>query len=128
MANQKIHKKEQIIMNQLTTSGIILAAVAAITIFADYCIDAWFDFKDRAKYRRQINPENIEISVHELLDIELRQLLREEKIKEKTKAMGQHPSTYRKPSADLNNETKEILTRLTESQANKHRNQKWWGD
>jgi hypothetical protein len=115
-------------MNTFSIAGIIILAVAILTIICDNMVDAWFDFKDRAKYRRQMNPQNIEKSSQELLDLELRQLLHEEKIKERTKSISQHPSTYRKPSGGLNNETKEILAKLTQSPAAKRSNQKWWGD
>jgi hypothetical protein len=104
-------------MNQLTTFGIILAAVAAITIFADYLIDAWFDAVDRAKYRRASNPQNIEKNTQDLLELELQQFLLEEEIKEKARNRMEHPTSYSKTiGGSLDGETKEILARLTKPQ------------
>jgi hypothetical protein len=34
-------------MSQIATFGIILLAMAAVVIFADYLIDAWYDWVDR---------------------------------------------------------------------------------
>jgi hypothetical protein len=34
-------------MSQNATFGIILLAMAAVVIFADYLIDAWYDWVDR---------------------------------------------------------------------------------
>jgi hypothetical protein len=104
-------------MSQFLTFGIILAAVAAITIFADYSIDAWFDFKDRAKYRRASNPQNIEKNTQDLLELELQQFLLEEEIKEKARNRMEHPTNYSKTvGGGLDGETREILAKITKPQ------------
>jgi hypothetical protein len=104
-------------MSQFLTFGIILAAMAAITIFADYFIDAWFDAVDRAKYRRASNPRNIEKNTQDLLELELQQFLLEEEIKEKARNRMEHPTNYSKTvGAGLDGETREILAKITKPQ------------
>ena len=104
-------------MSQFLTFGIILAAMAAITIFADYFIDAWFDAVDRAKYRRASNPRNIEKNTQDLLELELQQFLLEEEIKEKARNRMEHPTNYSKTvGGSLDGETREILAKITKPQ------------
>ncbi len=102
-------------MNTFSAIGITILAVAIISIISDYLVDAWFDFKERAKYRRQTNPRNIEKSTQDLLELELQQFLLEEEIKEKAKRRMQHPSSYSKTvGGGLDGETREILAKLTD--------------
>jgi hypothetical protein len=104
-------------MSQFLTFGIILAAMAAITIFADYFIDAWYDAVDRAKYRRASNPQNIEKNTQDLLELELQQFLLEEEIKEKARNRMEHPTNYSKTvGGSLDGETREILAKITKPQ------------
>jgi hypothetical protein len=104
-------------MSQLTTFGIILAAMTAIVIFADYFIDAWYDAVDRAKYRRASNPQNIEKNTQDLLELELQQFLLEEEIKEKARNRMEHPTNYSKTvGGGLDGETREILAKITKPQ------------
>lgn len=104
-------------MSQFLTFGIILAAMAAIVIFADYFIDAWYDAVDRAQYRRASNPRNIEKNTQDLLELELQQFLLEEDIKEKARNRMEHPTNYSKTmGGGLDGETKEILAKLTKPQ------------
>ena len=104
-------------MSYFLTFGIIMAAVAAIVIFADYCIDAWYDAVDRAQYRRTSNPRNIEKNTQDLLELELQQFLLEEEIKEKARNRMEHPTNYSKTmGGGLDGETREILAKLTKPQ------------
>jgi hypothetical protein len=104
-------------MSHFLTFGIILAAMAAITIFADYFIDAWYDAVDRAKYRRASNPQNIEKNTQDLLELELQQFLLEEEIKEKARNRMEHPTNYSKTvGGSLDGETREILAKITKPQ------------
>jgi len=104
-------------MSHFLTFGIILAAMAAIIIFADYFIDAWYDAVDRAQYRRASNPQNIEKNTQDLLELELQQFLLEEEIKEKARNRMEHPTNYSKTvGGGLDGETKEILAKLTKPQ------------
>ena len=104
-------------MSQLTTFGIILAAMTAIVIFADYFVDAWYDAVDRAKYRRASNPQNIEKNTQDLLELELQQFLLEEEIKEKARNRMEHPTNYSKTvGGSLDGETREILAKITKPQ------------
>ena len=104
-------------MSQFLTFGIILAAMAAIVIFADYFIDAWYDAVDRARYRRDSNPRNIEKNTQDLLELELQQFLLEEEIKEKARNRMEHPTSYSKTmGGSLDGETREILAKLTKPQ------------
>jgi len=104
-------------MSELATFGIILTAMAAIVIFADYFIDAWYDAVDRAKYRRASNPKNIEKNTQDLLELELQQFLLEEEIKEKARNRMEHPANYSKTvGGGLDGETREILAKITKPQ------------
>ena len=101
-------------MSQNATFGIILIAMAVITIFADYLIDAWYDVVDRAKYRRASNPQNIEKNTQDLLELELQQFLLEEEMKEKARNRMDHPANSSKNTGGgLDGETREILAKLT---------------
>lgn len=104
-------------MSQFLIFGIIWAAVAAIVIFADYLIDAWYDAVDRTQYRRASNPRNIEKNTQDLLELELQQFLLEEDIKEKARNRMEHPTNYSKTmGGGLDGETREILAKLTKPQ------------
>lgn len=127
-------------MTSLITFGILLAAMAAIVIFADYFIDAWYDRMDRRSYRRRSNPRNIEKNSQDLLEQELRQFLLEEEIKERARNRMEHPSNYsKKVGGGLDGSTKEILANLTNPRERQSRmfekqsrhdrnNQYWWGE
>ena len=124
-------------MSYFLTFGIIMAAVAAIVIFADYCIDAWYDAVDRAQYRRTSNPRNIEKNTQDLLELELQQFLLEEEIKEKARNRMEHPTNYSKTmGGGLDGETREILAKLTKpqrqgrifpKQSGSDKNTNYWG-
>lgn len=124
-------------MSEIATFGIILAAIPAIVIFADYCIDAWYDAVDRAKYRRDSNPRNIEKNTQDLLELELQQFLLEEDIKEKARNRMEHPTNYSKTmGGGLDGETREILAKLTKpqrqgrifpKQSGSDKNKNYWG-
>lgn len=114
-------------MTSLITFGILLAAMAAIVIFADYFIDAWYDRMDRRSYRRRSNPRNIEKNSQDLLELELQQFLLEEEIKERARNRMEHPSNYSKTvGGGLDGSTREILAKLTNPQ--RQGNQHWWGN
>lgn len=127
-------------MTSLITFGIILAAMAAIVIFADYFIDAWHGRMDRRSYRRRSNPRNIEKNSQDLLELELQQFLLEEEIKERARNRMEHPSNYsKKVGGGLDGSTKEILANLTNPRERQSRmfekpsrhdrnNQYWWGE
>lgn len=124
-------------MSQILTFGIIVAAMAAVVIFADIFIDAWYDAVDRAKYRRDSNPRNIEKNTQDLLELELQQFLLEEELKEKARNRMEHPSNYSKTmGGGLDGETREILAKLTKPQRQgrifpqqnrSNKNKNYWG-
>lgn len=114
-------------MNDFYTFLLVVAAMAAIAIFGEYIIDAWYDGVDRRNYRRASHPLNIEKNAQDLLELELQQFLLEEEIKEKAKSRMEHPSTYSKTmGGGLDKETREILAKLTNPQ--RQGNQHWWGN
>jgi hypothetical protein len=114
-------------MNLILTFGALLAAMAAMTIFAD-SLSRW---NERRQYRRATHPRNIEKTANHLLELELQQLLLEEEIKEKARNRMEHPSSYSKTvGGGLDGKTKEILAKLTDPRpARRDRNnQFWWGE
>lgn len=133
-------------MNLVLTFGALLAAMAAILVFADYFADIWSAWSGRRQYRRATHPRNIEKAANHLLELELQQMLLEEEIKEKARNRMEHPSNYSKTvGGGLDGSTREILAKLTDPREARRRaqqlqieksrslfprknNQMWWGE
>lgn len=113
-------------MNQLTAAGLILAVVFAATFIAELYIDKYFDWSDRRRYRRKTDPRNIEKNSQDLLEKELQEFLLEYEMEKRknheaslrneldrrARQKMNHPSNWKKQNT-LNNETREILAKLT---------------
>lgn len=127
-------------MNGILTFGVLLAAMAAVVIFAEFLIDVYYSWTDRRDYRRRTHPRNIEKNSQDLLEQELQQFLLEEEIKERARNRMEHPSNYsKKVGGGLDGSTKEILANLTNPRERQSRmfekpsrhdrnNQYWWGE
>lgn len=98
-------------MSQNAKFGIILVTMAAVAIFADRLIDAWFNAIDRRDYRRRTNPQNIEKTIQEILELELQQMLAEENSKknEELPRPGPDVRSFKK----LNDETSSTLSNIS---------------
>lgn len=102
-------------MNYFMTIGLILAAIAALIGFTEFLINLSSDQILRRRYRRLIHPENIEKSAHDVLELEIQDLLDEELAKEKKRNKMEHPSNYKTSAIDpdLDSRTKDIISKMT---------------